>query len=809
MSSFPLLAAPRALPTDWESRPDFGLAVAEVETDGLLAAAYKGNLAGVRAALDGGARPFARRAGNGWTALHFASAADITPAYKRVGEEGYTPAHDNGQTEVIRFLLKVPGVDANAIDDRGNSPLHLAARKGLLARVVALLPRSDPTARDADGLTPRAALEALSARGSRADSSGDFARITDLLAVAEREFSDLAERKIIVSPVARAMAALAPIPWADLEDTGAEVGKGNFGIVRRYLYHGAPVAVKELSAGAQAILSDPGQFKKFMGEAALQKGLDHPYIVRVLGVAVDSAAGRHGLVMDLCEGSLEARIATLLPRARLEAARQVAAGLTFMHSRVPPIVHADIKPGNILFKPGGREVALADFGFATAKAGISQSQSAGGGKGHGTPGFMAPELFALNPKNGKNLHATSCATDVYAFGVLCFCLATGRVHPYPATDMDDEVVYVAGRVPLGLRPTDASLWPGGTAPVLPDAPSPLIEIAEACWAQEACERPDMATVLARLAALVDGTSAAASAASARSAAAATELAVAGVTPARAVALLREFAGDLRVGIAAARSLAAAADPGEGEQRLVYTPARRACVEAGAPEALVMLARSEAAKHNAEAVRWVATAVRNIARATEGGVACAAAGAAPALAGLACLPATKTNMDAARLTAQALGNIAASKVAGKEVCEAAAAALVSFLDLVTAAAGTGASRGGVELALAVTEALLNIAILSDAGSAACVASSAPAALVNLVRQPAVAADADAASSIALTLFVLTRRDDPDRDTSIATSARNACVAAGARSALETLAAQPAVMANKDALKNIARARESVQ
>ena len=74
-------ASPQSLPPEWDVRPTFGLAAAEVERVGLLEAANKGDLAGVKRALADGARPFARQAGTGMTALHLASAAAFTPAF--------------------------------------------------------------------------------------------------------------------------------------------------------------------------------------------------------------------------------------------------------------------------------------------------------------------------------------------------------------------------------------------------------------------------------------------------------------------------------------------------------------------------------------------------------------------------------------------------------------------------------------------------------------------------------------------------------------------------------------------------------
>ena len=85
--------------------------------------------------------------------------------------------------------------------------------------------------------------------------------------------------------------------------------------------------------------------------------------------------------------------------------------------------------------------------------------------------------------------------------------------------------------------------------------------------------------------------------------------------ARAVAQLS--AADLDVGVAAAKIIADAADTGDGELRVVYTASRRACVDVGAPAALVAFAGREDVKRSAEAARWAGEALRNMARADEG------------------------------------------------------------------------------------------------------------------------------------------------------------------------------------------------
>ena len=153
-------------------------------------------------------------------------------------------------------------------------------------------------------------------------------------------------------------AAARTISWAELTDPGPELGRGAFGAVRRYRYHGTAVAVKELLGLGNVLRDSPGEVYAFLREAALQCALRHDHVISVFGVAVDAAMHRYGLVMQLAEGSLEARLSSLAPRKRLEFAHQIAAGLAYMHAN--SIVHADIKPANVLMLPEGRGVAISD-----------------------------------------------------------------------------------------------------------------------------------------------------------------------------------------------------------------------------------------------------------------------------------------------------------------------------------------------------------------------------------------------------------------------------------------------------------------
>src|SRR4051794_10264134 len=89
---------------------------------------------------------------------------------------------------------------------------------------------------------------------------------------------------------------------------------------------------------------------------------------------------------------------------------QAAEALTHLHSQSPPVIHGDVKPGNLILAPGGR-IKLVDFGLSSAPR-VPLRRA-------GTPGYRAPEVAA-----GA---APSRASDVYSLAATAFALLTGTV----------------------------------------------------------------------------------------------------------------------------------------------------------------------------------------------------------------------------------------------------------------------------------------------------------------------------------------------------------------------------------------------
>jgi hypothetical protein len=150
-------------------------------------------------------------------------------------------------------------------------------------------------------------------------------------------------------------------------------------------------------------------------EQFLLASLEHPNIVRLLDQGV-SDHGRHYFVMEYIAGPSIDKFCDmnhLSLDARLKLVRKAMDGVSFAHRRL--IVHADLKPSNILVDSSG-EPKLLDFGIATLL-----DEDPGSGVPSFTPAFASPEQ--------RRQQSVTIASDVYALGVLCALLLAGIVPP--------------------------------------------------------------------------------------------------------------------------------------------------------------------------------------------------------------------------------------------------------------------------------------------------------------------------------------------------------------------------------------------
>ena len=93
--------------------------------------------------------------------------------------------------------------------------------------------------------------------------------------------------------------------------------------------------------------------------------------------------------------------------------QQLCNGVKALHELDPPLIHRDIKPGNILLSSDG-VIKLIDFDAAKEFTPRKQRDT----ELIGTPDYAAPEQYGFAPSSPQ--------TDIYAIGILFHELVTGR-----------------------------------------------------------------------------------------------------------------------------------------------------------------------------------------------------------------------------------------------------------------------------------------------------------------------------------------------------------------------------------------------
>ncbi|MHB2018114.1 MAG: protein kinase domain-containing protein, partial [Candidatus Xenobia bacterium] len=158
---------------------------------------------------------------------------------------------------------------------------------------------------------------------------------------------------------------------------------------------------------------------QFHREARLLSSLTHGNLVDVKDAFEEN--GRHYLVMDYVSGStLEEHLAhqtePLDWQQVCEWGDQLCDVLGYLHSRRPPIIFRDLKPGNVMLDPDGT-LRLIDFGIAR----VLEPESIDLSEREGTIGYAPYEQHVGQMPDAR--------TDIYALGATLYHLLTGMTPP--------------------------------------------------------------------------------------------------------------------------------------------------------------------------------------------------------------------------------------------------------------------------------------------------------------------------------------------------------------------------------------------
>jgi serine/threonine protein kinase len=193
------------------------------------------------------------------------------------------------------------------------------------------------------------------------------------------------------------------------------LGQGAMGVVykARDPFIDRIVALKTLTTG---FVEDPHHLKRFYSEARSAGNLRHPNIVTIyeLGHEGDTPF----IAMQFLSGESLDKIIDRMPNLplsqKLGFVVYVCRALDYAHRQNPPVIHRDVKPGNVMVAPDGG-VFVVDFGIARlGDSTVSQSK----GLLIGTLGYMSPQLF-----RGATADARS---DIWATGVMFYELLAYR-----------------------------------------------------------------------------------------------------------------------------------------------------------------------------------------------------------------------------------------------------------------------------------------------------------------------------------------------------------------------------------------------
>jgi serine/threonine protein kinase len=219
--------------------------------------------------------------------------------------------------------------------------------------------------------------------------------------------------------------------------------------------------------------SDQESFERFVREARIAAGLDHP------GITAVHDFGRHDnqyfIVMQLLKGQdlkaiLKGHPMGLPVRQAVSYAIQAAEALAAAHET--GVIHRDLKPANLFIVAGDR-LKVCDFG--NAKHVDATRTLTRPGEVIGTPAYMSPEQWSGRPVDARS--------DLYSLGCVLYELLVGR--PPFAPEQSAPALWVQHLEATPAPPRNGTYLP-----------SPLSDLVLRLLAKDPGDRPQDAASLA-------------------------------------------------------------------------------------------------------------------------------------------------------------------------------------------------------------------------------------------------------------------------------------------------------------------------
>uniref|UniRef100_A0A8C3JQT6 Tyrosine-protein kinase Mer n=1 Tax=Calidris pygmaea TaxID=425635 RepID=A0A8C3JQT6_9CHAR len=270
---------------------------------------------------------------------------------------------------------------------------------------------------------------------------------------------------------------------------GKVLGEGEFGSVmegRLSQPEGTPqkVAVKTMKLDNFS----QREIEEFLSEAACMKDFDHPNVIKLLGVCIELSAQQVPKPMVILPFMKYGDLHSFLLRSRLEMAPQfvplqtlvkfmvdIALGMEYLSSR--QFLHRDLAARNCMLRDD-MTVCVADFG-------LSKKIYSGDYYRQGRIAKMPVKWIAIESLADR-VYTTK--SDVWAFGVTMWEIATRGMTPYPGVQNHEIYEY---------------LFHGQRLKKPEDCLDELYEIMSACWRANPAARPTFSQLKVHLEKLLE------------------------------------------------------------------------------------------------------------------------------------------------------------------------------------------------------------------------------------------------------------------------------------------------------------------
>ncbi|KAI7984219.1 putative serine/threonine-protein kinase WNK4 [Camellia lanceoleosa] len=189
------------------------------------------------------------------------------------------------------------------------------------------------------------------------------------------------------------------------------------------------------------LLQSPEDLQRLYSEVHLLSTLNHDSIIRFYTSWIDVNRRTFNFITEMFTSGTLREYRKKYNQVDIHAikiwARQILAGLVYLHGHDPPVIHRDLKCDNIFVNGHLGQVKIGDLGLAAVLRGSQTAHSV-----IGTPEFMAPELYEENYNE---------LVDVYSFGMCVLEMLTSE-YPYSECTNPAQIYkkVTSGKLPRGL-----------------------------------------------------------------------------------------------------------------------------------------------------------------------------------------------------------------------------------------------------------------------------------------------------------------------------------------------------------------------